>query len=239
MKRAIRTTHLTLATFMIVIAASAQTADPQPDKDGVYSPGDGVKSPKIVHTAPAHYPADPRLASFKHSCIVDSVIEPGGTQIGTQSEGEQSPFDSDAIEAVKASEFKPGTVHGKAVPVRVRVWVPFIPGEKNAVPEILPARIVSVGKLDRPAIPIITPEPEYTEAAKLAKFEGVALVHVLVDTEGNPQDIRVLRPIGKGLDEKAIEAATKYKFAPALRWGMPIPFPVTIEMNFRLPRSSR
>lgn len=213
-----------------------QSSSPQTDASGVYVPGNGVKEPKLAHTAPAHYPTDPRLAAFKHSCTVQLVVQPDGTQSDVKTEGAASPFDANAIDAVKASEFKPGTFNGKAVPVRISVWVPFVPGEKHAVPETLPIRIATFGKDDRYAVPLRTPWPEYTPEAKSAKLEGTVLVHVLVDTEGNPRDIHVLNSIGKGLDEKAAEAAAGYKFAPALRWGMPIPFSVTLEINFRLPR---
>jgi TonB family protein len=220
----------------LALNLSAQNSNPQPDNNGVYLPGDGVKAPKLIHTAPARYPSDPRLVSFKHSCIVQVVIQPDGTQSDPKIEGAPSPFDPSAIDAVKASEFKPGTLKGVAVPVRISVWVPFVPAEKHDVPETLPIRIAALGKDDRFAVPLLTPQPEYTEEAKRAKLEGTVLVHLIVDVDGNPQDIQVRGSIGKGLDEKAAEAAAKYKFAPALRWGIPIPFPVTLEINFRLPR---
>ena len=48
------------------------------------------------------------------------------------------PFGTAAIESINRSEFKPGMLHGAPVPVRVEVWVPFVEGEKRAVPEVMP-----------------------------------------------------------------------------------------------------
>jgi TonB family protein len=75
----------------------------------------------------------------------------------------------------------------------------------------------------------------YTDEARRAHYEGVCLVSLVVDAHGNPQNIRVTRPVGMGLDEKAIEAIRQYKFRPAMMDGKtPVPVNVTIEVDFRL-----
>jgi protein TonB len=48
--------------------------------------------------------------------------------------------------------------------------------------------------------------PSYSDAARKAKYEGIVLLSLVVDEDGNPQNVRVIRPLGMGLDEKAIEA---------------------------------
>jgi len=77
-------------------------------------------------------------------------------------------------------------------------------------------------------------EPEYSEEARKAKFQGTVVLFVVVDEKGNPKDLRVIRPLGLGLDQKAIEAVEKWRFNPGKKDGKPVPVQATIEVNFRL-----
>ena len=55
-----------------------------------------------------------------------------------------------------------------------------------------------------------------------------------MDAQGNVTDCRVVRPLGLGLDEKAMETVRTWKFKPALRNGTPVPVRVMVEVSFRL-----
>jgi len=77
-------------------------------------------------------------------------------------------------------------------------------------------------------------EPEYSEEARKAKFQGTVLLYVEVDEQGKPRNIRVIRPLGLGLDQKAIEAVEKWKFSPGKKDGKPVAVQAQIEVNFRL-----
>ena len=90
------------------------------------------------------------------------------------------------------------------------------------------------GRVSAP-IPLFEPEAEFSDEARRAKYQGVCLVALIVDTQGNPQNVHVIRPLGMGLDEKALEAVRRYKFKPAMRDGKtPVPVMVNVEVNFRL-----
>lgn len=89
------------------------------------------------------------------------------------------------------------------------------------------------GGVSAPAV-ILKVEPEYSEEARKAKFQGTVLLSVVVDEKGNPRDLRVVRPLGLGLDEKAIEAVTKWRFRPGLKDGRAVPVSAYVEVNFRL-----
>jgi protein TonB len=83
-------------------------------------------------------------------------------------------------------------------------------------------------------IPIYTPEPEFSEEARKAKFMGSVLVNLIVDTQGLPKNVRVARGVGMGLDEKALEAVRQYKFKPAMENGKPVPVELNVEVNFQI-----
>jgi TonB family protein len=76
--------------------------------------------------------------------------------------------------------------------------------------------------------------PEYSEEARKAKFEGTVVLYVEVDPSGKAINPRVIRSLGFGLDEKAIEAVRKWKFKPGYKDGKPVTVAATIEVNFRL-----
>jgi len=77
-------------------------------------------------------------------------------------------------------------------------------------------------------------EPEYSEEARKAKFQGTVVLYVVVDEKGMPRNLKVIRPLGLGLDEKAIEAVQKWRFKPGMMNGKPVAVAAQIEVNFRL-----
>jgi len=77
-------------------------------------------------------------------------------------------------------------------------------------------------------------EPEYSEEARKAKWQGTVVLSLVVDDQGRPQNLKVLRSLGLGLDQKAIEAVEKWRFKPGMKDGKPVPVMATIEVNFRL-----
>jgi TonB family protein len=77
-------------------------------------------------------------------------------------------------------------------------------------------------------------DPEYSEEARKAKYSGMVLLSVIVDTEGHVRNPRVVKSLGMGLDEKAIEAVGKWKFKPGMKGGQAVNVQAMIEVNFRL-----
>jgi periplasmic protein TonB len=81
---------------------------------------------------------------------------------------------------------------------------------------------------------ISTPDPEYTEEARRARTQGTCILWLIVDAEGHPRDIRIIRGLGFGLDAKAIEAVKQWRFQPALKDGKPVNVQISVEVGFRL-----
>ena len=79
---------------------------------------------------------------------------------------------------------------------------------------------------------IYSPAPEYSSQARKAGYQGVCTLVLIVEADGRPTHIRVSSSLGMGLDEKAIEAVKRWRFAPALKDGKPVPVQITIEISF-------
>lgn len=79
-----------------------------------------------------------------------------------------------------------------------------------------------------------TVKPQYSQEAKKAHYEGTCLLGLVVETDGKPEDVHVIRPIGMGLDVKAFEAVRQYRFSPATYKGRPVPVEVNIQVTFHL-----
>jgi TonB family protein len=222
----------------------AQPAPPTPDKNGIYTAGPGIVSPELIHAVAAAYPpgADqtdlPRIVRFTAVIGADGtvqtldVIQPGA-----------SGFEDAAAAAVKQSAFAPGTLNGTPVPVRVCVRVPFFrigpptprlqrcpePGSGGS------GRPSGLPPGSTPPRPIYQPIPEYSNEARKKRIQGSVILSTLVNEQGVPTDIRIEKSLGYGLDEKAVQCVSRYRFHPATRPdGTPLAVRISIETTFRL-----
>jgi TonB family protein len=220
---------------------------PTPDADGVYRLGPGIAPPLLINAVPAHYPPEAAETDRPHVCILSVVVGVDGNATSVHAANPNAgSFDEFAAEAVKQSQFQPGMLNGKPVPVLIQVRVPFF-HLAAAIPRIM-VRSAQFGGLqqtrlndpfrsrsgDTPPRAITFANPEYSEEARRKKVEGIVLVSALVNEEGNPIDLRVEKSLGYGLDEKALDCFSQYRFKPAMRDGQPVAQRITIEINFRL-----
>jgi protein TonB len=104
------------------------------------------------------------------------------------------------------------------------------PGEMPGISET--GAITGKG-VTRP-IKISGSEPEYSEEARKAKLQGTVMLQIVVDSEGRPQNIKVVKSLGLGLDERAIETVRTWRFRPGTSNGKPVPTLAVIEVYFRL-----
>ena len=97
-----------------------------------------------------------------------------------------------------------------------------------------PDGVFQVGGGVTPPRTVYAPQPVYSEKARNAHYEGVCTLRLIVEKDGRPSNIRVLKGIGMGLDENAIEAVKSWKFEPAMKDGQPVRVVIAIEVNFHL-----
>jgi len=113
---------------------------------------------------------------------------------------------------------------------------PFVEAQ-NASP--VPNVVYRVGGGVAPPQAIYAPDPEYTKEARKAKLQGTVTLGAIVSADGTVRSIKVEKPLGKGLDEKAIEALRQWKFTPATKDGQPVAVAIKVEVNFRLVKNAK
>jgi TonB family protein len=228
----IRTGWLFSVVLLAAAGAWGQDLTPVPDADGVYLPFEDVKPAKLLYAVEAVYPADPMLAQQKHVSTLDVTIGLDGVPAKVEVIGSKaSPFDDAAIAAVRQSQFAPGTLEEKPVPVRIFVWVPFTGANRPATPEA--GKFGSIANMTAPK-PLKWVEAQFSDQARKKRVSGTVLLAMLISEEGLPTTVSVVVPLGSGLDEEALKAARQYRFKPATLEGMPIPARIMIEVSFRL-----
>ena len=98
------------------------------------------------------------------------------------------------------------------------------------------------GGVYRPGSGVINPrvlreiKPQYTADAMRAKVQGTVLLECVVLPDGTVGSVEVVRSLDStfGLDQEAIKAAKRWRFAPGTRFGEPVAVLVTIELTFTL-----
>ena len=95
--------------------------------------------------------------------------------------------------------------------------------------------VYSIGKegLKQPQS-LYTPDPSFSEEARRAKYQGTTILNVVVDKEGNVSRIRLVRALGMGLDENAMEALKTWRFKPGIYNGQPVSVEMNVEVAFNL-----
>lgn len=89
------------------------------------------------------------------------------------------------------------------------------------------------GDVSMPVV-VHTAAPQFSDEARKEKFSGMVIVNLIVDTNGRPQNVHVVRGVGMGLDEKALEAVRQYSFKPAMENGKPVPVQLNVQVNFQI-----
>jgi len=235
------------ATSGPIASPPAAQAVALPDRDGVYAMAAGITPPVLLKPADADYtPADPSERDRPRIVIAYTVVNADGSaKVRNLLHPHDTPLEAAAIAAVNQSQFQPGSLNGHAVPVLVCLRVPFF-FPRSPTPRIQncpdPNRFQVSGPPDlyhappgsKPPVLIYNSEAEYSEVARKKRIQGEVTLDTVVDEDGNPTQIRVLKSLGYGLDEKAIQSVSRYKFRAATLDGKPIAVRIVVEVNFRL-----
>jgi TonB family protein len=133
-----------------------------------------------------------------------------------------------AIAAVESWRFRPGTADGKKEITSGTIVL------ECSAPTSASDGVFSVGSGVSPPTIVFKVDPEYSEEARKAKFNGSVLLAITVDSTGRARDIHVVRALGMGLDDEAIAAVTQWRFKPGTKGGQPVNVKAQVAVNFRL-----
>jgi len=88
------------------------------------------------------------------------------------------------------------------------------------------------GKKVSPPAALYQPEPSFSDAARSRRLQGTVGLNVTIDATGKVTDIKIVRPLGMGLDEQAVATIRTWRFTPAKVDGQPVATLLYIETNF-------
>jgi TonB family protein len=158
--------------------------------------------------------------------------KPGNIRIEEHGEAASKAVMKDVMKVVPQWRFQPGLVNEEpgilTGTFEMDCHAPPAAGEGG--------RVFQGGDGAKMPVPIYRPEGDYSEEARKAKLQGTVIIYLQVDTLGHATNMRVVRSLGLGLDEKEMEALNQWRFKPATKNGVPVTHAATIERVFNLPR---
>ncbi|MFN7938415.1 MAG: TonB family protein [Bryobacteraceae bacterium] len=89
------------------------------------------------------------------------------------------------------------------------------------------------GSVEKPSL-VSKIEPVYTDEARAAHYQGTVVLSIEIHPDGKPHNVRVVRGLGLGLNEQAMDAVSRWQFRPGTKDGQPVTVGATIEVNWRL-----
>jgi protein TonB len=178
------------------------------------------------------YPAEALKDSLEGVVYLNVLVgQDGRVKQAEMTRGDET-FKQAALDAMKASTWRPAMVDGKPVSVWTSFPVPF--GIKKGIPPSLDAFI----RVDEQPRAIVQPKPRYPESAIRDSVEGVVFLQVLIGGDGNVYQVSVAKAEANGeveaLKQAAIEAGRESEWFPAIQGGKPVAVWVAYPIRFTL-----
>jgi TonB family protein len=218
------------------------------------------------------YPPDAKAAGIQGAVVLKAIISTLGTVEGLTVVSGPPQLTGSAMDAVKQWVYQPYLLNGQPTPVSTTITVNFtladasastpnpavaasaLPTQTSSAPQDhIGSPVKKIGDGVTPPIPIYEVAPEYTQEARKARAAGTVLVGLIVDENGLPQNVHVVRGFGigqdgkpdpklkkaarasaDGMNQEALNAVMQYKFRPAMEAGKPAPVQVNLEVNFKI-----
>ncbi len=238
--------------FDRMAAAGSMKPEVNPDPPKRITVGGRVQERMLVEQVAPKYPPLAKQARISGTVRFTALIGKDGYVESLTLVSGHPLLVGAAKEAVERWRYKPTLLNGEPVEVVTQIDVNFTlqgePPPGNIAGEVggvlvgvaggvvggVPGGAYRIGGGVTAPVPEYKVEPHYSQEARDARLEGTVLLAVVIDPAGRPQDVRVLRPLGLGLDEKAVEAVSQWRFKPGMKEGQPVPVQANIEINFRI-----
>ena len=189
----------------------------------------------------AKYPKNALKNNIQGSVVLRLTVGKDGRVGHVDVVSGEAEFGDAAVRAARKWLYIPYFRNAKATEVQTIVTIRFKLNERGK-PEITAnykdpppsfANVFKVGNGVTPPRAIYTPDPAYSEQARSDKFQGRCVLGVVIGPDGKPYDVKVSKPLGEGLDAKAVEAVQQWRFDPATKDGQPVAVAINIEVSFR------
>ena len=194
--------------------------------------GAAVEQRKLLYSPEPLYPPLAQQARIQGTVRLEVLIAADGAVKQVRLISGHPMLAGAVLEAVKKWRYRPTLLDGEPVEVVTQVEVRLPPGV--VAPEPKAGETYRVGEGVKRPVLIHKVEPVYTQEARDAKLEGKVVALIEVGADGVIRNVEIVKPLGMGLDEKAVEALRQWRFQPAEKDGQPVAVKASIEMSFRL-----
>lgn len=232
---------LCIATFPAVDRSRAAT--PAGSNDAAQD----VHLGSPVHVTKIKVPK--KLRKRELAAVVSATLTPTGTFENLQVLGGDNELGASALDAVRQWRYTPSMMDGKAVLQNVFITVQSEKGkvESSIETDTLPTQPpgieaqISTGTLlrvdpRRMKAPraVYSPDPQYSEEARRAKYQGDMVLGLILGADGKPEDVWVVKKLGLGLDQNALATVRQWKFEPAMDDGKGMRVLLDVDVTFRI-----
>ncbi len=218
-----------------------RAAGPSTPPPGQAVPGT-VRAATLIKRVTPEYPKAAKDARIQGPVRFAALLGKDGTVKSLELISGHPLLVDAARDAVKQWLYNPTLLNGEPVEVKTELSVNFSLNAAGSAPQAgagaptapSPQGAYRIGGgVSAPTV-ISKTEPQYSEEARKARLQGTVLIALVVGEDGEPRNVRVLKSLGLGLDEKAMETVRTWRFAPGQKEGAPVPVLATIQVNFRL-----
>jgi len=255
MKRWLMPTAVVTAMLLLVSASAQDNSSQNPTPQAPPAPSNEETEQEVQLGTPVHAPK-PRLPKSLHhkkgAVVLGATLMTDGTFAELSALAGDRDFEEVALDAVHRWQYTPATRSGVPTDADVFIIFSYSDGDLQATlkpnppfptkPKVPLEELSARGELFTVVNPkvmkvpkaIYSPDPDYSETARMAKFQGTCIVSVILGKDGNVEDAWIARKLGLGLEQQALEAVRQWKFEPAMKDGEPVPVFLNVEVTFRL-----
>ena len=208
-----------------------------------------ITAPTPIFQPNPLYPKAAKRKKITGSCLVGATVDAAGVPQNVKIvTGVETSLDENAVRTIKTWRFNPALQDGAVpVPFEITIAVTYWRQEKlyltftTIVPK--PSSAVISTDTSHSAKSITPPtllnadevQVDYSPYGQLARISGLCVVAFVVDTNGVPQNVRVVKSLESSMDENAVTAVQGLRFKPGIKDGTtPVPVEVIMPINFRL-----
>jgi TonB family protein len=234
--------------------APAQSTNIAPASGSTPAPGASQSSdntaahitpPIVITQSDLDYPYETRKKKISGTCLISFTVDTDGIPRSVHVvKGLEPSLDANAVQSIETWRFKPARKDGKTpVPFDLTAEVSFRLLDKHKSGGVIailarpgdPGTLLSSdGSRVIPLIPIKQIAPEYPSDEKRHRINGDCTLGMIVDSEGVPQNVHIVKSLGPAFDESALEAVKQWRYKPALKDGVPVSVETQVIVKFEI-----